>query len=216
MHPVLPYDIVSESHHTMPKDYAKTPRPENHRALPGWVWMLGGLTIGLFIALLVYINNNTPNNHKTNLSATLDRIIDEGAKVTRAAKEKTRAKVAKAIRETRPKFDFYTILPELEVAIPEEELIKKAHSGKKTAHKESDNRYMLQAGSFRNPAQADHLKAQLAMQGIVANIQSVKINAHDTWYRVRIGPLHNIANLNRTRRRLRENNIASIVVKEKK
>lgn len=200
----------------MPKDYAKTPRPENARTLPGWVWMLAGLIIGLFIALLIYINNNTAKDHKTNLSTTLNRIFDEGANVTRAAKEKTKAKVAKAIRETRPKFDFYTILPELEIAIPEEELIKKARSNKKTPSKESDNRYILQAGSFRNPAQADHMKAQLAMQGIVANIQPVKINDKDTWYRVRIGPLHDIASLNRTRRRLRENNIASIVVKEKK
>ncbi|HEB56675.1 MAG TPA: SPOR domain-containing protein [Gammaproteobacteria bacterium] len=200
----------------MPKDYAKTPRPENARTLPGWVWMLGGLIIGLFIALLIYINNNTAKDHKTDLSATLNRMFDEGAKATRAAKEKTRAKVAKAIRETRPKFDFYTILPELEVAIPEEELIKKARSNKKTPSQESDNRYILQAGSFRNPAQADRLKAQLALQGIVANIQPVKINDKDTWYRVRIGPLHDIASLNRTRRRLRENNIASIVVREKK
>ncbi len=200
----------------MPKDYAKTPRPENTRSLPGWVWMLGGLIIGLFIALLIYINNNTAKDHKTDLSATLNRMFDEGAKATRAAKEKTKAKVAEAIRETRPKFDFYTILPELEVAIPEEELVQKAHAGKKPASMENDSRYTLQAGSFRNPAQADRLKAQLAMQGIVASIQPVKINDNDTWYRVRIGPLHDIATLNRTRRRLRENNIASIVVREKK
>ncbi len=199
----------------MPKDYAKTSRPENARILPGWVWMLGGLIIGLFIALLIYINNNTAKDHKTDLSTTLNRMFDEGAKITRAAKEKTKATVAKAIRETRPKFDFYTILPELEVAIPEEELIKKARSSKKTPSRERDSRYILQAGSFRNPAQADRLKAQLAMQGIVANIQPVKINDSDTWYRVRIGPLHDIATLNRTRRRLQKNNIASMVVKEK-
>ncbi|VAX14365.1 Cell division protein FtsN [hydrothermal vent metagenome] len=200
----------------MPKDYAKTSRPENHRALPGWVWLLAGLILGLFVALLIYINNNTAKDHKTDLSTTLNRMFDKGAKITREAKEKTKAKVAKAIRETRPKFDFYTILPELEVAIPEEELIKKARSSKRTSSRESDSRYILQAGSFRNPAQADRLKAQLALQGIVANIQSVKINDKDIWYRVRIGPLHNIASLNRTRKRLRENNIASIVVKEKK
>lgn len=201
----------------MPKDYAKTPKPGNTRSLPGWLWMLGGLGIGLFVALLVYINNNTDVAHKTDLSASLNKIFDEGVKATRKAGEKTKAKVAQAIKESRPKFDFYTILPELEVAIPEEELIKKAHSGKKAMRGKNDaSRYILQAGSFRNPAQADRLKAQLAMQGIVANIQPVKINDHDTWYRVRIGPLHNIATLNRTRRRLQENHIASMVVKEKK
>jgi len=201
----------------MPKDYAKTPRPENSRSLPGWLWMLAGLGIGLFIALLVYINNNTANDHKTDLSTTLNRMLDEGAKASRAAREKTKAKVAEVIKETRPKFDFYTILPELEVAIPEEELIQKTHSSKKTATKKNESiRYTLQAGSFRSPTQADRLKAQLALQGIVANIQPVKINDNDTWYRVRIGPLYDIDTLNRTRKRLRENNIASIVVKEKK
>ncbi|HEB86460.1 MAG TPA: SPOR domain-containing protein [Gammaproteobacteria bacterium] len=199
----------------MPKDYAKTPKPGKGHSLPGWLWMLGGLGIGLFIALLVYINNHTDAAHKTDLSASLNKIFDEGVKATRKASAKTKAKVAQAIKETRPKFDFYTILPELEVAIPEEELIQKARSNKKTHHRENTNRYILQAGSFRNPAQADRLKAQLAMQGIVANIQPVKINDHDTWYRVRIGPLHDIATLNRTRRRLQKNHIASMVVKEK-
>ena len=201
----------------MPKDYAKRSKPENARALPGWLWMLGGLAIGLFIALLVYINNNTDVDHKTNLSTSLNKIFDEGVKATQKAGEKTKAKVAQAIKETRPKFDFYTILPELEVAIPEEELIEKQAAAKKTTTKSNPSiRYTLQAGSFRNPAQADRLKAELALQGIVANIQPVKINDHDTWYRVRIGPMHDIATLNRTRKRLRENNIASIVVKEKK
>lgn len=202
----------------MPKDYAKrSSKPEESRALPGWLWMLLGLGIGLFIALLVYINNNSGAGQKSNLSASLNKIFDEGVKATREASKKTKEKVAEAIKETRPKFDFYTILPELEVAIPEEELIEKKQATKKTPNANRESiRYTLQAGSFRNPQQADRLKAELALQGIVANIQPVKINDHDTWYRVRIGPMHDIATLNRTRKRLRENNIASIVVKEKK
>ena len=201
----------------MPKDYAKRSKPENSRSLPGWLWMLTGLGIGLFVALLVYINSNTAADHKTDLSTSLNKLFDEGIKATQEASKKTKEKVTKAIKETRPKFDFYTILPELEVAIPEEELLEKQQTAKKHPTKKTESiRYTLQAGSFRNPAQADRLKAELALQGIVANIQPVKINDHDTWYRVRIGPMHDIATLNRTRKRLRENNIASIVVKEKK
>jgi len=201
----------------MPKDYAKTPKPDQSRSLPGWLWMLAGLSIGLFIALLVYINNNTATDQKTDLSTTLNKMLDDGKKATAAAREKTKARVAEAIKEVRPKFDFYTILPELEVAIPEEELIEKQRSSKKSVNPKTETiRYTLQAGSFRNPKQADRLKAELALQGIVANIQPVKINDSDTWYRVRIGPMHDIATLNRTRKRLRENNIAAIVVKEKK
>ena len=200
----------------MSRDYAKTPKPKDHKPLPGWLWMLGGLIIGLFIAFLVYINNNTTNHSKSGFTDSISKFFEESKKTAKQAQEDTKEKVKSAIQESKPKFDFYTILPELEIAIPEEELTESGNSSKQTTSspKTSAN-YILQAGSFRNPEQADRLKAKLALQGIVANIQSVKINNNDIWYRVRIGPLDDVKTLNRTRKRLRENNIASIVVKEK-
>ena len=74
---------------------------------------------------------------------------------------------------------------------------------------------MLQAGSFKKYEEADKLKARLALEGIEASIQKVKINATDTWHRVRIGPLNTVSTLNKARRRLRSLGIASIVVKNK-
>jgi cell division protein FtsN len=200
----------------MSRDYAKTPKPKDHKALPGWLWMLGGLIIGLFIAFLVYINDNTSTGKPGRISDGISKLFEEGKKTAKQAQQDTKEKVKTVLKESKPKFDFYTILPELEIAIPEEELTESKTSNKtKTTSTTAKENYILQAGSFRNPDQADRLKAKLALQGIVANVQSVKINNDDTWYRVRIGPLHSIKTLNQTRRRLRENNIASIVVKEK-
>ena len=178
--------------------------------------MLGGLTIGLFIAFLVYINNNTSTSKQTSIASGISKLFENSKKTAKQAQEKTLQKAKAALKESKPKFDFYTILPELEIAIPEEELTEsKNTSTNKTSSTKTRANFILQAGSFRNPEQADRLRAKLALQGIVANIQSVKINNDDTWYRVRIGPLDDIKTLNQTRKRLRANNIASIVVKEK-
>jgi cell division protein FtsN len=48
--------------------------------------------------------------------------------------------------------------------------------------------YIIQTGSFRSLAQAEELKAQLALSGFEASIQTYKMGAKDTRYRVLIGP----------------------------
>jgi cell division protein FtsN len=62
--------------------------------------------------------------------------------------------------------------------------------------------YVLQAGSYRQQAEADRIRAQLKMQGIDANVQRVAVD-DDVWHRVRIGPITDLAELNRLRARLR-------------
>jgi cell division protein FtsN len=191
----------------MPRDYAKSQLKE-HKPIPGWIWMLAGLIIGLFVALLVYIKDNSSG--KLIISETVAKVFQK-QNDTRDVKKNNATKPPEPVNN-KPKFDFYTILPELEVAIPELELLKETNSSKTNA---KNQQYMLQAGSFKKFAEADKLKARLALQGIEANIQKVKINDTDTWHRVRIGPLNNISSLNKVRRRLRSLGIASIVVRNK-
>lgn len=198
----------------MSRDYAKTPRPRHPHSLPGWVWMLGGLIIGLFVALLVYINENTSANNKSRFSDTVSNIFNQTAKDVREVtkqKQTPPAKPSDNQATQKPRFDFYTILPELEIAIPEQDLIP---SEKPSASQQTTGDYILQVGSFKQSEQADQLKARLALQGIEATIQSVAIN-NDTWHRVRIGPINNLTTLNQIRKRLQKNGIASIVVKNK-
>lgn len=196
----------------MPRDYAKNSKKKERESIPGWAWMFGGLTIGLFVAGLVYLNEHTPKQKQTLLTSAVKRTIKDAQKVQEEKKNGNGD-------QKRPRFDFYTILPELEVAIPEQELrapkrqTPTTKSSSPTA--QTNDSFTLQAGSFRKLGQADKLKARLALQGVVADIQTVTINDGDTWHRVRIGPSHDLNRLNKTRKRLSDIGVATIVVKNK-
>lgn len=222
----------------MPRDYAdSSQRKKKAGSLPGWVWMLGGLAIGLFIAFLVFLNNNTPKSKKDGLgqviSQTMQEINQEASKAlgndekakpkhkeSDKEKDKTAPNSKDKSRDTAeatpakpaPKFDFYYILPEMEVAVPDQELAKASSSKDKPL--DANTSYILQAASFKNHDEADRLKAKLALSGVDASIQSVTIN-NDAWYRVRVGPFKDVALLNKTRKRLQDNGISAIVVKSK-
>lgn len=196
----------------MPRDYAKNSKKKQREAIPGWAWMFGGLTIGLFVAGLVYLNEHTPKQKQQLLTSAVKRTIKDAQKVQVEKKNGNGD-------QKRPRFDFYTILPELEVAIPEQELRapKRQSPASKSSSQaaQTNDSFTLQAGSFRKLGQADKLKARLALQGVVADIQTVSINDGDTWHRVRIGPSHDLNQLNKTRKRLSDIGVATIVVKNK-
>lgn len=213
----------------MPRDYAKHSSHEPKRGqLPGWVWMLGGLAIGLFVAFIVYLNNMTINSNGQDSIASVIQETFSDLKENAQKRERqrdqehnrqpaasTKQSAGKKQEEEKPKtsFDFYYILPELEVAVPDRELATRTEQAR-TSSPEQKIEYIIQAGAFRQHQQADNLKAKLALQGIIAYIETVKNNA-DTWHRVRIGPVTNMAQLNQTRKRLKDNGIDSIVVKPK-
>ncbi len=205
----------------MPRDYAKNSSREKKRGqLPGWVWMLGGLAIGLFVAFIVYLNNATRDGQQDSIATVIsDTFSDLQENAQRreqqqpkpAQTNKTESK--KEDKKPQTSFDFYYILPELEVAVPERELATKTQQAKASPQQASID-YIIQAGAFRQHQQADNLKAKLALHGIIAYIQTVD-NKNDTWHRVRIGPITNMAQLNQMRKRLKDNGIANIVVKPK-
>ena len=197
----------------MPRDYAKTPKPKDRKGLPGWAWLIAGLAIGLFVAMLVYLDKVTPASDKNSITDTIKKQWNDARDVRKREQGKPPPKPANNKTASKPKFDFYTILPELEVAIPEQDLVSERTSNK--AVSKDTTQYILQAGSFKKNEEADKLKARLALQGIVASIQTVKIGDGDTWHRVRVGPLQGLTNLNQTRRRLQQLGVATIVVKNK-
>jgi cell division protein FtsN len=189
----------------MPADYKSHANRRQKKPLPGIIWLLGGLSIGLFIAFLVYLDKQPASE----ISFT-DAVKTELEKI----KQNKTATVSKTESPNRqePKFNFYTILPELEVLIPEEEI--RPPENKDTPGNGASKRYILQAGSFRNRQDAEKLKATVALLGLEASINQVSINK-EIWHRVRIGPLNSRHELNHSLNLLHRNNINAMAMELK-
>lgn len=191
----------------MAKDYKNSPKPKDkkNKPTPGWVWMLGGLLIGLFVALLVYLRDDLPIGGER---ATPAPVVDKSRFAAKQASSKKQPAEKKA--DKKPRFDFYNLLPEMEVFIPPQDLA--AQREKKSAEGIT---YYLQAGSFRREKDADRMRAQLALNNIESHIQRVTINNSKTWYRVRVGPFQSARKMDKVRNRLRAQSIDPIVLKVK-
>lgn len=113
------------------------------------------------------------------------------------------SRAAPAAPDTAPSFDFYKVLPSKTPS----ELPPSA------AARAPAPRYYLQAGAFRNAADADNLKAQLAMLGIEAVIQTAPVAERGVFHRVRVGPFTAMDEINRTRTLLTQNDIPATLVK---
>lgn len=184
----------------------------NKKNLPGFVWLMAGLGIGLFVAFLVYLKKQ-PAEQITFTEA----VVQELEKV-RQQQTDHESENPKKISSKPPKFDFYTILPELEVFIPESDINTKNtdSTSQQASNPEHVNnkRYQLQAGSFRHQQDAERLKASLALLGVMSAIQTVTIN-NDTWHRVRVGPFSNRALLRDTLETLKQNDIHAMTMELK-
>ena len=182
------------------------------KSLPGFVWLLAGLAIGLFFTLLVYLDKQP----REEISFT-QAVKQELAKVKQERREEKQKEKSEDNTQTakEPRFDFYTILPELEVFIPEPEFRKTpAEIPSSNQVVSNGKQYLLQAGSFRNNEDADRLKASLALLGVQSSIQSVSIK-NDTWHRVRIGPFSDTNVLHETLNTLKQNNIHAMTMELK-
>lgn len=159
--------------------------------------MLVGLALGLSVALAVYLYDRRPGAKLA------------GAEAPVLSEEPTAEKPAPASQDagSETEFEFYEMLPKFEVVIPERE-------GEVTTPAEvrKPGAYVLQAGSFRNAADADRMRALIALQGIESRIQKVTIDK-DTWHRVRIGPINNLETLEETRSKLRSAQIDALVLR---
>jgi cell division protein FtsN len=109
------------------------------------------------------------------------------------------------------KYDFYEMLPNFEVVVPEKD--KDVKRDLPAAAKiERPGVYVLQAGSYRNQADAERVQKQLALQGVAAKVQRVAVDA-DVWHRVRIGPISNLDEVNKVRKQLRAAEVDALVIR---
>ena len=107
-------------------------------------------------------------------------------------------------------YTFYDKFKNFEVVIPEKD--RDVHRDLKPAPETRPGTYFLQAGSYKNFADAERVRAQLALQGVESKVQKVTIDA-DTWHRVRIGPITKLEELNGIRTRLRHADVDALVIR---
>ena len=112
--------------------------------------------------------------------------------------------------EIKPRFDFYRILPGQEEPVTDQQVQQAAKGG--SASKEL---YFLQAGSFQNPADADNLKAKLALAGLEAAVEPADVPDKGVWYRVRLGPFSSVEDIKRVRSQLAVNSVDASLVRVK-
>jgi len=209
---------------------------------PGWVWLLAGLLIGA--AVFGYLQFK-------------DRFQKPGSDLpTPDATARPRGatgsdEVAPALDKPRPKYDFYTLLPEKEVVIPDAELDAQAEAEAQARQKAAaaaqaaaaqgngdatdvpndatpaattpppvatspakGERYLIQAGAFRGQAEAEALKAKIALTGEIARVETAQINGN-TVHRVRLGPYPDASALAAAKQALASHGITAQAIKVK-
>lgn len=164
-----------------------------------------GALVGILLAGASTIYIMSTRQH----DAALAREKSEAPRPDPHRKAPTDPEAATAV--TGEKYDFYEMLPNFEVVVPEKDKDVKRDLPA-TAKVERPGIYVLQAGSYRNEADADRVRAQLAMQGIDAKVQRVAVDA-DVWHRVRIGPITKLDDLNRLRKQLQAADVDALVIR---
>lgn len=180
--------------------------------VPAWIWLLSGILIGIVLSAVAIFGGMAPG-----LRAPA---APEPAASTPAASGQGADEAAPA----RPRYEFYSVLPEQEVVIPDSELRERVRAETPSASTDPAQpaattptatgvRYRLQAGSYRDPRPAEEAKARLALLGVTASVQSVNINGA-TYHRVYVGPFDSAAEVERVKQQLADSGMQAIAVRE--
>ncbi len=175
----------------------------SRRQVPGWVWLFTGVVTGLFVAFLVHLASIPP------------REDPGGVQMPTAATEDAEEE------GSGPRFDFYAVLPQMEVILPKRDRDDDASEqtpaprtpGDRGTELADGESYMLQAGSFRNEADADRRRAKLILEGFEVKVQRVKLDTGDTWHRVMIGPYTDTRTLHEAQDQLAEGGIEVLPIR---
>ena len=201
----------------MPRDYKhRAHRRKNKHSASPLLGIVTGLLIGLFIAFLVYIKMQA-NDSTTQVVVKQSLPAQSVQEDVRDVRKKEKA----TITPPEPRFDFYNLLPEMEVIVPESEIRKpRVEPVAPDTPKPSTppGTFYLQVGSFKNAEQADNLKAKLAFSGFETVIHKATLEISgksETFHRVRVGPFSNLDAANRSREKLIASGIDSKVVEIK-
>lgn len=208
-----------------PKRGASRYQAPSRKPVPGWVWSICGLVIGGFVMFLM---NLEPGGEEI-----------KRAKDAPKQKEQPKRPASTSGQSAKPKYDFYTLLPESEVivapeapkpeppkAVTPEEAAKietaraeAALNGQvppppPTVAKAPVTQFFLQAGSFRKKTEAEKVRAQIILLGQDVRVENVTVRDED-WYRVMVGPYANRDQLAQAQKALAASGYSNLLLQQR-
>jgi cell division protein FtsN len=196
----------------------KTPNQQNSQYGGTILGFILGLGVGLGIAFVIafYLSKNTPQERPGMRAPSLPLTIKPSA----APAEGESASPAEPVDLNKP---LQGKSPSPAANPASSDPIGDLVNGKKTADKpaeaspssKSDTSYFLQVGAFAKRADADAQKANLAIQGIQAQLSEVTSDGNTLW-RVRVGPYNSVEESNSVRDKLSGIGIKPTLIKSSK
>lgn len=211
-----------------PKRGASRYQPPAKKPVPGWVWLICGLVIGAFIMFLV---NLEPGGEE------IKRDKDTPKPATREQPKRN----TPTEQPPKPKYDFYTVLPESEVILPPEAKQPEPAPSKPVTPEEAAKidearaiaalngdvppppptvakapqvQFFLQAGSFRQREEADRVRAQIILLGQDVRVESVRVR-DEPWFRVLVGPYSSREQLNAAQNTLANSGYKNLLLQQR-
>lgn len=177
---------------------------ESTSRIPKIVWVLTPLLAVAFVLFLFFLKTVPSGDELDAVKGDAKKVLQTG--VTRA-KEEARKEAEKQL--AAPTYDFYKLLKDSEVPVPNAD---ESHYQSTPKSEEAKYLYTLQAASFRSNEQADSLKVQLIMQNLSASIEPVTVKG-TPYYRVMVGPFTDRSKMNKAQDALVNQRINALVIK---
>lgn len=169
------------AHKAKPRTAKRKSKRQHKKSAPLGLWLVSSVLIAVFVGGLVYLKQ-----HEQSITQTV-----------RVAKQKAAKKLAQ--KPEQPRFEFYNVLPNMQVNVDHTE-----------APSQPSGQYILQVASVKNVNDADRLKAQLTLLGFDVHISEFKTKT-GTFNRVSLGPYDNVGKAESARERLAKNQYQSII-----
>lgn len=183
------------------KGASRNSRTTPRKGVPGWLWLVLGLAMGLFVAFLWHLWELREEARTQKPAAAIS------SSSPAADSPPAGTAPAQPVAE-EPRFEFYTLLPSQEVM-----------PGSKPAPaqpvaKSAGRAYLLQAGSFKSEAEADKRRATILMLGMPVKVVKVPVKPGEAWYRVVVGPFAGLDAATTARASLKASGVDSLVIKK--
>ncbi len=197
--------------------------PSSQKLIPGWLWMIFGMLLGLFIMVVLYL-------------------WQPWRPATRPIDATQPTNVAPPAEDTNKDYQFYDLLPKQQVSpVPTEAVPSDTQAANNTIiaapppvvevtppQQNATNsdpveitaattlQYILQVNSYQNPDDADARRAEILLVGLPADVRQSKIADGTLWFRVVSGPFANRAEAINAQRLLQDSGIDSLVVEQRR